>query len=139
MAGSYKMNMGSVRKGKDARASMAAVLANYNKFVRHVENVTPEILYAALEPTFQKSQEYCPTDTGAMKGSGYLEITAERGKPSVQIGYGFGGHPEYTATVHENLEYNHKAPTRAKWLQVALEEDEHQIQARIVSALRSVG
>lgn len=121
---------------RSARASMAQIIRNYRKFVQNVEKATPEVILAALEPTFELSQEYCPVDTGAMVASGYLEITNFRGKPRVEIGYGKGGNPEYTAKVHENMEYNHKAPTRAKWLQIALEQDANNIQDRIVALMK---
>lgn len=123
---------------RSARESMNSIIKNYQRLVDYLEEVTPEVLYEAMEPTFELSQEYCPEDTGALKRSGYLEITEFRGKPTVEIGYGRGGQPPYATTVHENLEYRHKAPTRAKWLQVALTEDEQEIQDRIVSSYRRV-
>lgn len=135
---SFKAQVGTVRGGRDARAAMSAVINNYNRLIRHIERVTPEILLESLKPTFEKSQEYCPIDTGAMKESGYLEIVQQGDRPVVQMGYGFGGNPPYTATVHENLEWKHKAPTRAKWLQVAIEEDEGEIRGRILTNLRSI-
>lgn len=114
-----------------ARAAMNAVSRNYNALIKHIKDVTPEVLIEALEPTFEKSKVYCPEDTGRMKASAFLEITPGG---TVAMGYGKGGNPEYTAEVHENLEWRHKSPTRAKWLQVALEEDEQDIQRRIVAA-----
>lgn len=122
----------------DARASMAAVIANYQKLVDSLEGVTPDILLDALQPTFEKSQEYCPVDTGRLRDSGYLEITSFRGTPTVEIGYGLGGEPPYTVNVHENLEWRHKYPTRAKWLEVALLEDDAAIQQRIVDAYQEM-
>lgn len=121
---------------RNARAGMQAIIRNYRKFVKNVESEMPNILFEAMAPTFQVSQEYCPKDTGKMRESGYLEITSFRGKPRVEIGYGKGGDPDYTAAVHENMEWRHKAPTRAKWLQVALEEDAQEIQSRIVTLMR---
>lgn len=121
---------------RSARASMQAIIRNYRKFVANVEKELPEILFEAMVPTFALSQEYCPKDTGKMRESGYLEITSFRGKPRVEIGYGRGGDPEYTAAVHENMEWRHKAPTRAKWLQIALEESAQEVQARIVTLMR---
>ncbi len=121
-----------------ATQSWAGIMANYRRFVKHVEEVTPGILLAALEPTFEKSQEYCPKDSGALVNSGYLVVESFRGKPRVAMGYGRGGNPTYAAAVHENLEWRHKEPTRAKWLQVALEEDDSAIRGRIVDGLRSI-
>lgn len=123
----------------DASKSMRGVVNAYNRLIRYLENATPEILVEALEPTYRKSQEYCPKDTGALKDSGYLEIVEHRnGKITVEMGYGFRGQPEYAARVHENLEWRHKRPTRAKWLQVALEEDEQAIRGRIIRAYAGI-
>lgn len=123
---------------RGTRASMRNIIRNYSKLCRHLEEISPDVLYNALEPTFEKSKVYCPKDTGKLVASGYLEITQFRGIPTVQIGYGKGGNPSYAAAVHENLEWRHKSPTRAKWLQVALAEDEGAIQSRIVSQYRQV-
>lgn len=123
---------------RDARASMKSIIGAYKRLVRGMEDITPSVLLLALEPTFEKSQEYCPKDTGALVESGYLQITQFRGKPRVEIGYGLGGVPPYAAAVHENLEWKHKAPTRAKWLQVALEEDANEIENRIAAAYKGM-
>ncbi len=115
-----------------ATSGMRGVLRNYERLIGHMEMATPEILMEAMEPTFDKSQDYCPEDTGELRESGYLEITQFRKQPRVEIGYGRGGEPEYAVAVHENLEWRHKAPTRAKWLQIAVEEDAQAIQGRII-------
>jgi hypothetical protein len=140
--GPKRLGSGSSDEYKDVvrntRRDMDRVIDNYRRLVQHLELVSPEVLYDALQPTFQLSQEYCPIDTGKLKASGYLEITQFRGVPTVEIGYARGGDPEYAVNVHENLEWRHKAPTRAKWLQVALQEDAPQIQSRIVNSYRRV-
>ena len=122
----------------DVRAAMRSVISGYQKLVDALQDVTPEIIYDALEPTFEKSQEYCPVDTGRLKDSGYIRITQFRGTPTVEIGYGIGGEPPYTVNVHENLNWRHKYPTRAKWLEVALTEDDEAIQQRIISAYQEM-
>lgn len=119
-----------------ARRGMQGIIKEYQKFVDTVEAATPQILYEALLPAFELSKEYCPKDTGAMVASGYLEITTFRGRPTVQIGYGRGGTPSYTARVHENMEWKHEYPTRAKWLQVALAESRERIQNGIIAGLK---
>jgi hypothetical protein len=122
----------------NVRRDMQGVINRYRRLINHIETVSPDILLEALEPTFEQSKTYCPKDTGALVNSGYLEITQFRGVPTVEIGYGRGGNPSYAVNVHENLEWRHKYPTRAKWLQVALTEDEANIQNRIVNAYRTV-
>ena len=130
---------GSKANAVSAKQSMAGVIKNYRKFISNLEEVTPEVLYDALMPAFRDSQVLCPKDTGELVKSGYLEITSFRGKPTVEIGYGKGGHPDYAAAVHENLEWKHKAPTRAKWLQIALNQNEKTIQLRIIDGLKKAG
>lgn len=102
--------------------------------ISQVENASPEIMIYALEPTFTKTQYYCPKDTHALVNSGYLEITSSRGNPRVELGYAKGGRPPYAAYVHERLDIMHKHPTRAKWVQSAMFEDLIQIQDRLRSA-----
>lgn len=119
---------------QSVRNSMRLIIEDYSRLISYFEEASPSVIYDALLPTFEKSQEYCPIESGELRKSGYLEIVGNR----VEIGYGRGGNPDYAATVHENLEWRHKAPTRAKWLQVALAEDEQEIQGRIVSSYRRV-
>lgn len=117
-----------------ASRGMERVLKNYGRLISHIEQATPEILMEAMQPTFDKSQEYVPVDTSALKESGYLEIVEYRRTPRVEIGYGRNGEPDYAVAVHENLEWRHKSPTRAKYLQSAINEDEQAIRGRIIRA-----
>ena len=123
---------------RSARADMKRVIQNYRKFVDYLEGVTPSILLDSLQPAFDLSQKYVPVKNGTLKRSGYLEITEFRGRPTVEIGYGRGGNPDYAAVVHEQVEWRHKSPTRAKYLQAALQETESNIQARIIDRYRDV-
>lgn len=91
--------------------------------LKSIEEQSVPVMVNALQPTFEKSQLYCPVDTGALLASGYLEATSYRQNPRVEIGYARGGQPSYAVVVHENLSFYHKAPTRAKWLQAAMLED----------------
>jgi hypothetical protein len=103
----------------------------FQSLIDQFEGVTPEIMLNAVQPTFQKSQEYCPTDTGALKSSGYAEITSTARGGRVEVGYAKGGSPPYAVYVHENLSNFHRPPTRAKWLQAAMLEDLTSIFTRI--------
>lgn len=101
-----------------------------------VEGVTPEICLDAVQPTFQKSQDYCPEDTGTLKASGYTAITGRGAKARVEVGYAKGGKPDYAVYVHEITSYFHKPPTRAKWLQAAMMEDISGIRTRVADGYR---
>lgn len=122
-----------------ARTAMANIVSEFERFAEHVEDASAEVIIEALMPTLDKAKVYCPKDTGALVDSAYLEDAVIRGVPTVEMGFGRGGRPDYAATVHENLEYRHKSPTRAKFLQAALEEDESAIQTRIVALMTLVG
>lgn len=100
------------------------------------EDATPEIMLEAMRPTFEKSQRYVPKDTMALHDSGYLEI-AKRGKNSrVEIGYAKGGNPRYAPYVHEMLSHKHAAPTRAKFLSSAVDEDLYEIIDRLADGYK---
>lgn len=103
-----------------------------SEFADAVEEQSPEIVENALRPTFEKSQKYTPVSSGKLRRSGFLEVSTSGKKTTATIGYGKGGRPNYTVFVHERTDLKHKEPTRAKFLQAALEEDFHQIQKRLV-------
>jgi hypothetical protein len=109
----------------EARESMAEVIKNYSDLIKHLKGVTPEVLRNALEPVFDKSQEYVPQKTGALRASGELEVIGAMGsahEPEGSITYG-NSEAWYAALVHEYVWLNHEPPTRAKYLQSALEEE----------------
>ena len=123
-------------------SDVTGIVNRYKEFIRRVTAVAPRATAIALLPTFEKSQIYCPKETGALVDSGYIEVTGRLGhalggaEPSVEIGYGRNGNPPYALIVHEVLSHYHKPPTRAKWLERALQEDQHKILPRIASLLR---
>lgn len=112
------------------RAGMQNVLANYEAFVDHMEEVTPQILKEAMQPTLDKAVVYCPEDTGRLRKSAYLEVESRRGSHVVAIGFGKRGQPDYAVYVHE-MPYKHVAPTRAKFLQSAIQEDYKNFTLRV--------
>ena len=120
------------------REEMRAIENEFARFTKFIETVSPDILFETLEPTFKKSQEYCPVKTEALKMSGYLEKRKFRGNVVVEVGYAKGGKPPYAPIVHERIDYYHAPPTRAKFLQAALEEDAAEIQDRIVTLYEDV-
>tara|TARA_Y100000114_G_scaffold153722_1_gene174299 strand:+ start:163 stop:627 length:465 start_codon:yes stop_codon:yes gene_type:complete len=123
-----------------SRAAMKDVIKNFESFAEHIENETINVLLEAMKPVFDLSQKYVPVDTSKLKNSGYLEVATDRkGMHSIEIGYGKNGQPDYAATVHENLEFRHKAPTRAKFLQGALEELDKETERRIIEGLKQAG
>lgn len=123
-----------------ARSAMRDIIKNFEGFTQHINNETINVLLEAMAPAFQLSQKYVPVDTSKLKSSGYLEeVISRSNQHTVEIGYGKNGLPDYAATVHENLEYHHKAPTRAKFLQSALEEKDREIERLIIEGLKVAG
>ncbi len=113
-----------------------AVEQSFRSFTEAARAASPEVLMHALEPAFDLSQKWVPVDTGKLKSSGYLEILRRGKTPTVQMGYGKRGNPNYAIAVHENLVWRHKAPTRAKFLQEAINSEVGNINNRIVASFR---
>lgn len=105
------------------RQAMNEVTTKVESIINQFENATPEILIAALQPTYDKSQIYCPIKTGVLRDSGYLEVVTRGKKPRVELGYAKAGNPDYAIYVHEMIGIPHEPPTQAKFLQKAVEED----------------
>lgn len=122
---------------KKARQSMAGVISNYAKLVQYVRKIAPEVLEEALQPTFEKSQRYVPVDTGALKATGRILTTRKGRSFRTEISYGGDGLLHYASIVHELTHLQHKAPTRAKYLESALNEDLGFFKQRVVDAVRS--
>lgn len=133
-----KISMGSRAAHKynagDLNRQLVRLVQNFQGLAAHMGNQSPEILREALEPTFEKSKEYCPKDTGNLVNSGFLEIQESRNGAQAAMGYARGGNPHYAVYVHEIPRY-HKEPTRWKWLQAALQEDADDIRTRILNGV----
>ncbi len=144
--GSFKARIGRSRVDKfvseyeagytlSIRSQMEEIERNILAVFKGVEEELPEILLEALRPTFAKSQRYTPKLTGALRSSGYLEVTNTGKNTVVTIGYAKGGSPWYAAMVHERTDKYHRPPTRSKFLQAALEEDMEDIQNKVAQML----
>ncbi len=130
----YPSEPGYVRDMRDQMLQLQHIL---NDLFDDLEGASPDIMLDALQPTFAISQYLCPVDTGALKTSGYLEITnARTGGTRVEIGYGRGGQPFYAVYVHEATWIPHKYPTISKWLQAAVMGDLDNITKRLYSGYR---
>jgi hypothetical protein len=105
----------------EGRAGMAEIINQYSSFIKSLVDITPEALESAMQPVFDKSQEYVPKATLALMHSGRLTVT-KGPSPSAEITYG-DATAWYAALVHERVWLNHAPPTRAKYLQAAMEEE----------------
>lgn len=123
---------------RSIRDQFKRIVENYEDMIEQVEDQSTELLLDALKPTFELSQKYVPVDTQDLKNSGFLEIDKSSKNPRVIIGYAKGGDPYYAVFVHEMVNLTHEAPTRAKFLLAALEEEEAAIQQRIVKGYKQM-
>lgn len=126
------------RRLSESRAAMGAIIDNFKAWVAHLEGNAADVLYEAMLPTFEKAKLYTPKKDGDLVASGYLEKRTFRGNSIVEIGFGKGNKPFYAIWVHEKLEDRHAPPTRAKYLQSALEEDEGQIRSLILAKTKEM-
>ena len=118
---------------RQMNAQVKALRDDLDYILQQFEGITPEITKEALQPTFEKSQKYVPKDTMELHDSGYLEIVSFRGNPKLEMGYAKGGSPRYAAYVHEMTENKHESPTRAKFLESAINEDMFTIIDRVAA------
>ena len=125
---------------RQMRAQMKGIEANLKEVLSAIEEHSTGALDRILRPTFELSQKYVPVDTGALRDSGFLEVSnrsiSGKSRVNATIGYGKGGKPSYTVFVHEMVEVPHKAPTRSKFLQAAIEEDLDNIRERVAEEYR---
>lgn len=121
---------------RSIREQMKQVEENISAVVNELKDVTADVLDEALRPTFEKALIFTPVDSGDLKASGFLETRSSQNRVQAELGFGKGGKPEYAVFVHERTDLNHKAPTKAKFLQAAIEEDLDDIPGRLVKAYK---
>lgn len=108
---------------RGGQSSMADIISRYEALIRRLRGITPTAVRDALTPAFNKSQVYVPKKTGALMASGQLNVfPAEGDTVTGEITYG-DDEAWYAALIHESVWLNHAAPTRAKYLQNAMEEE----------------
>jgi hypothetical protein len=107
---------------QDARLNMANIIAEYTKLLRKFKVLSPAACETALKPIFKRAQYLVPEDTGALWESGQL-TSGVNSKGAAYADITFGNEEAwYAALVHEYTWQKHEAPTRSKYLQVAMEE-----------------
>lgn len=122
--------------GRQMQEAFKVLTDDLNYYLKQLEGWLPEDMIAALEPTFEKSQELCPKDTNELVDSSYLEARSFRGGVRVEMGYGKNGKAPYGVYVHEMLEYAHEEPTQAKFLEQPVDEDYFDIIQRVTDRVR---
>lgn len=104
---------------------------------RASEFLRNELVTTAYE-AFDKSQEQVPRDTGALAGSGNVNVVSAENPVTISVSYG-GPAAGYAYWVHENLSARHKSPTKAKYLEdpvnAAVAQMPARMQARVEGAI----
>lgn len=118
------------------RAQMKGVLKNLEDAVQQIKKLTPQALRAGLEVIYDQSQIYVPRATGRLAASGEMEVSKFGDRIIGTISYGKGGNPQYAVFVHEMIEVYHEPPTRAKFLQTAIDERTPDAIEKIVEFLK---
>lgn len=91
-----------------------------------VEKAKKQLKVSAEEIKGQ-AQEMCPVDTGALKGSAYVQEIED----GWEIGFG-GVASDYALEQHENLYYHH-AVGQAKFLELAFIDVTSKLSGRMAS------
>ncbi len=126
------------KQGDPLNRQFAQLERNLRKAIKQIEGATLEGMQAAMEEIFDTSQVYVPVDTGDLALSGFVQIDTTVKHPRVIIGYAARGNPHYAIIVHEDLTKNHAPPTRAKFLEAALQEHAGDILPTIAKHARRV-
>jgi len=150
----------------DLHIDVQGSAAQFARALRQIEGFEAAFLDGAADgqlesawAVYDRSQVYVPVDTGLLKASGTVQefstqAVLGRKRPAggryapkrdtfgVQVVYGGGPQTsEYAVIVHEDLEAQHAAPTKAHFLQDAVDEIAPQMSALvgdgIVRATRS--
>jgi len=128
----FPSESGYVQQIRDQCREVEKIVAD---LINSVEGAMPDVILNALIPTKTLAEYYCPKKTGALVASSYLAVTDRGAKTRVELGFAKGGEPSYGVYVHEMVEFHHQPPTRSKFLQAAVNEDQENIRSRIVQAL----
>jgi hypothetical protein len=90
-----------------------------------------------MQKVFDESQQLVPVDTGALQASGTLELANEYFLEAT-IEYGADNDPlvDYAVVVHEDLQFQHAAPTQAKYLEVPYARHQEELRTELIKNLK---
>lgn len=118
-----------IRKDQSKR-EMAKIERRVMQLIRNIEGITPGSLLEVASTILQIAEPKVPFVTGRLFKSGYTAVTSDGKQHVAEVGFGFGGDPDYTIFVHEIIENNHPVG-QAKFLQMAVEETMNRIPSII--------
>lgn len=126
-------NQGMVKVKILGAKRSAANIRKMSKAVR--KKFFEELVEIAEAALLRAKSHYVPVDTGALQRSANQEVFPGY-YPSTVISFG-GPEAPYAAIQHENLQFRHRAPQRAKYLEVAVKEFEPIIKKKLAVAART--
>jgi hypothetical protein len=128
--------VGSSSDWRNLMAGFGNLAEVVDQLDRYSEGFVDGAFKGAIEAAtaiLERSQTYCPIDTGALRSTARLTAElSEIDRSSVDMTYGGADSiAPYAAIVHENLEARHNPPTQAKYLQRAVDELAPEITLRV--------
>lgn len=121
---------------QDLRKQFEVIERKLALVLNTIEEATPEALDFALDPVFLQASEWVPIDKGPLSESLYLETQQTAAGAFAEIGFGTGESASYAVIVHEDLSLTHASPTKAKFLEHAIDKHERDILPRLHDFLR---
>lgn len=121
---------------RQIREQMKVIEDNLMRVIKGIEGLTPEALEYGVQPIYDKSQVYVPVKTGDLKVSGFVDSGVTSRGARVVVSYGKGGKPEYAVFVHEMVDFQHDAPTQAKFLEYAVDEHINEVAPRVAKFIK---
>lgn len=108
-----------------------------------IENATVQTLIYAIQPIREATLRYVPVKTGRLRSSFYIIAGKYYKSNRVTLGYARYGFPKYAQIVHDRLYdeqgnlIRHKSPTKALFLELAIQEHLSEILPRAQYFLRN--
>ena len=107
---------------------------------REINAMLTRTVHDVIEKVFAESQVLVPVNTGALKASGeVVHETASMDGSFVGSYVTYGNDAvDYAVKVHEDLEMRHTDPTRAKYLEIPLNQNKAILENLIRSRLQVI-
>ncbi len=93
-------------RGAQAKRDMARIERRLQQLIRNIEGITPGAVLEVASTILQVAEPKVPFVTGDLFNSGYTAVTSDGKQHVSEVGFGFGGAPDYTIFVHEIIENN---------------------------------
>jgi len=91
------------------------VVRSLREMAGNIPEAARRALWTGGSKMMNQSKKWCPVDTGILRASGAVSVPA-RGGIAVSLGY----YTDYAIYVHENMNAYHNPPTKAKFLEDAV-------------------